>query len=218
MWRLPCARRMRLLLTLALACRRSERDRGRLVAVELHGRLCRRDVPARSGCGRFALARDRCRAPLWCAADPCQYYDDGRCAVLRRCAMGDCGTGGPVVSGTLPDAIGSLACRSKITRLCARPPARRSRPCGRHPTPLSARPGTSPPTHAARRVIAGYPGLVGTVPPTISALTALTRLCVRPSSSRCGPCRAARAHGCACASACSTERDQALGQVWLRRS
>jgi hypothetical protein len=29
----------------------------------------------------------------------------------------DCGTAGPVVSGTLSDAIGSLACRSKITIL-----------------------------------------------------------------------------------------------------
>ncbi len=37
-------------------CRRGELDRGRLVAVELHGQLRRRDVPARSGCGRFALA------------------------------------------------------------------------------------------------------------------------------------------------------------------
>ncbi len=86
-----------------------------------------------------------------------------------------------------------------------------------NPTPFVFS-GTSPPTHRARRVIDGYPGLVGTVPSTISTLTALTHLCVRPSSSRCGPCRAARAHGCACAPACSTERDQALGQVWLRRS
>ena len=41
------------------------------------------------------------------------------------------------------------------------------------------------PTHSARRVFAGYPGLVGSVPPTISALTALTYLCVpfaRPGS------------------------------------
>jgi hypothetical protein len=78
-----------------------------------------------------------------------------------------------------------LACRSKITSVCARQPARRSRRCSRPPTHLSARPGTSPPTHAARRVLAGYPGLVGSVPPTISALTALTRLCApfaRPGS------------------------------------
>ena len=50
---------------------------------------------------------------------------------------------------------------------------------------ISARPGTAPPTHSARRVFAGYPGLVGSVPPAISALTALTRLCVpfaRPGS------------------------------------
>ncbi len=38
-------------------CRRGERDRGRLVGVELCGQLRRHDVPARSGCGRFALAR-----------------------------------------------------------------------------------------------------------------------------------------------------------------
>ncbi len=42
---------------------------------------------------------------------------------------------------------------------------------------ISARPGTSPPTHAARRNFAYDPGLVGSVPPTISALTALTYLC-----------------------------------------
>ena len=40
-------------------CRRGERDRRRLVAVELHGRLRRRDVPTRSGCGRLALWRAR---------------------------------------------------------------------------------------------------------------------------------------------------------------
>ena len=50
-----------LTLALALACRRGERDRGRLVAVELRGRLRRHDVPARSGCGRFALWRARSR-------------------------------------------------------------------------------------------------------------------------------------------------------------
>ena len=40
-----------------LACRRGERDRGRLLAVELRGQLRRRGVPAWSVCGRFALAR-----------------------------------------------------------------------------------------------------------------------------------------------------------------
>ena len=113
--------------TSALACRRSERDRGRLVAVELHGQLRRRDVPARSGCGRIARARLHRSARQWlCSADPCfQFASDGECDVPQYCAAGDyidCGTVGPVVSGTLPDAIGSLACRSKITRLCARPP------------------------------------------------------------------------------------------------
>jgi hypothetical protein len=70
-------------------------------------------------------ARDRARATFWCAADPCPYAGNSACDVPRYCAAGDyidCCTVGPVVSGTLPDAIGSLACRSKITGLCARPP------------------------------------------------------------------------------------------------
>jgi hypothetical protein len=57
--------------------------------------------------------------------------------------------------------------------------------CSRHSSPFSARPGTSTPTHAVRRFFAGYPGLVGSAPPAISALTALTFLCVpfaRPGS------------------------------------
>ncbi len=165
---------------IALACRRGEHDRGRLVAVELHGQLCRRDVHARCRCGRLALAHNHHNVIVTscCAADPCPYANDGQCDVPRFCSAGDyldCRTVGPVVSGTLPDTIGSLACRSKITSVCARQPARR---CSRHPTPLSAGPCTSPPTHAARRVIAGYPGVVGSVPPTISALTALTAMCV----------------------------------------
>ncbi len=122
-----CTRRMRLLLTLALACRRRERDRGRLVAVELHGRLRRRDVHAQSGCGRFALAHNHHNVYVtsWCAAEPCQSASDGECDVPRYCAAGDyidCGRAGPVIGGTLPEAIGSLACRSKITSVCARPP------------------------------------------------------------------------------------------------
>jgi hypothetical protein len=51
-----------------------------------------------------------------------------------------------------------------------------------------------PPTHSARRVIAGYPGLVGSVPTTISALTALTSLCVPWPGSPPRACFAAR--GC----------------------
>ncbi len=51
--------------------------------------------------------------------------------------------------------------------------------------------------HAARRVLAGYPGLVGSVPPTISALTALTYL-YAPTRGRARRRRgdAARARGC----------------------
>ncbi len=150
------------------------------MAVELHGQLRRRDVLARSRCGRFALARDRGRAPLLGAADPCQYANTGKCDVPLYCAAGDyldCRTVGPVVSGTLPDAIGSLACRSKITRLCARPPSAALVPTAfTHPCKRPA--CTSPPTRSARRVFAGYPGLIGTVPPTISALTALTYMYV----------------------------------------
>jgi hypothetical protein len=68
-------------------------------------------------------ARDRGRATLWCAADPCESANDGECDVPQYCATGDyidCGTAGPVVNGTLPDAIGSLACKSKITEVYAR--------------------------------------------------------------------------------------------------
>jgi hypothetical protein len=129
-------------LPLTLACRRRERDHDRRVAVELHGQLRRHDVHAWTRCGRFALTRDRGRATLWCAADPCVSASDGDCDVPRYCAAGDyidCGASGPVVNGTLPDAMGSLTCRSKITRVCARPPARRSCPCNVHPTPQAPR-------------------------------------------------------------------------------
>jgi hypothetical protein len=104
------------------------------MAVELHGRLLRRNVPARSRCGRFALVHGIVAVRhLWCSADPCQFANDGQCDVPRSCFAGDyidCGRAGPVVSGTLPEAIGSLACRSKITSVCARRRAL-SRPCPR---------------------------------------------------------------------------------------
>jgi hypothetical protein len=125
-------------------------------------------------------ARNRGCVTLWCAADPCQYAGNGDCDVPRLCATGDhldCGTQGPVVSGTLPDAIGSLACRAKITRLCARPPTAALVPAAFIPH-LEDPARTSVPTHSARRVFAGYSGLIGTVPSSISALTALTRLYV----------------------------------------
>ena len=68
------------------------------------------------------------------------------------------------------------------------------------------------PTHSARRDIAGYLGLVGTVPPTISALTALTRLCV-PMRGR-APAYAAQLPRCTSVwlRAIGPVRDQAHGR------
>ena len=45
---------------------------------------------------------------------------DGKCDVPRFCSLGDyrdCGMTVPDLNATLPDAIGSLVCRSKITRM-----------------------------------------------------------------------------------------------------
>ena len=45
---------------------------------------------------------------------------DGKCDVPRFCSFGDyrdCGMTVPDLNATLPDAIGSLVCRSKITRM-----------------------------------------------------------------------------------------------------
>ena len=50
-----------------------------------------------------------------CSADPCDFVSDGECNVPEDCSFGDfhdCG-----INATLPDAIGSLVCRSKITRM-----------------------------------------------------------------------------------------------------
>jgi hypothetical protein len=76
-------------LPLTLACRRGERDRGRLVAVELRGRLRRRNVHARSGCGRFALARARSRARD--VVVRCRPVPMGGQRLLRRAAVLRCG-------------------------------------------------------------------------------------------------------------------------------
>ena len=76
------------MLARARACRRRERDRGRLVAVELHGRLRRRNVPARSGCGRFALSRARswpCNTLVRCRPLPICGQQRLRRAALLRC-------------------------------------------------------------------------------------------------------------------------------------
>jgi hypothetical protein len=59
---------------------------------------------------------------MWCSADPCKFVNDGTCDVPRLCATGDyidCGSVGPVVNGTLPNAIGSLTCTSKIIAVYA---------------------------------------------------------------------------------------------------
>ena len=45
---------------------------------------------------------------------------DGTCDVPKHCSFGDygdCGMTVPDLNATLPDAIGSLVCRSKITRM-----------------------------------------------------------------------------------------------------
>jgi hypothetical protein len=221
---------MCLLLTLAVACRRREHDRGRLVAVELHGRLRRHDVPARSGCGRFARAR---------AIVAVRY-----CGALQTRANG-WATATATCRSTVPRATTSTAAPRGLssagrcpTRSAAWRAGRRSRACApaRRPAALaaaaalprvlSARPGTSPPTRAARRVITGYPGLVGSVPPTISALTALNVLCVpfaRPGSPptrrlrRSVSAAAARGRHTFGAAACLAWRDQALVQERLYR-
>ena len=60
-------------------------------------------------------------------ADPCEFANDGECDVPAYCDAGDhadCGGVAPVINGTLPDAIGSLPCRSKIEKMCACSPAR----------------------------------------------------------------------------------------------
>ena len=55
-----------------------------------------------------------------CSADPCKFVSDGTCDVPKRCSLGDygdCGITVPDLNATLPDAISSLVCRSKITRM-----------------------------------------------------------------------------------------------------
>jgi hypothetical protein len=192
------------LSTLARACRRGERDRGRLVAVELHGQLRRRDVPARSGCDRFALARAIVAVRLCGAQARRGLSSAGRCPTR------------------------SVAWRaSRRSRACA--PARRPAAL----VPAAAIPRLYAPglvlrlSRTARRVITGYPGLVGTVPPTISALTAITSMYVpctrgRFCSHRCGACLAAqlRGRGWAVGSArphAFAARDQVFVQERLHR-
>jgi hypothetical protein len=217
---------MRLPLTLALACRRrGERDCRRLVAVELHGQLRQRDVPARSGYGRFARAR-AIVAVRYCGALQTR-------ANIRATAPATCRSTALRATTSTAAPWGLSSAGRCPTRLAAWRAGRRSRACApaRRPaaaaaTPLSAGPCTSPPTHAARRVIAGYPGLVGSVPPAISALSALTFLCVpfaRPGSPPtrrllcCASAAAARGRSIFGAAAPFFVRDQGLGHEPLLR-
>ncbi len=112
--------------------------------MELRSQLPRLGVRARSGYGARPCARMLGGVTASCSADPCRYQNDGVCDVPAHCAFGDyvdckdcltCGRGGVMgdlnsrssksamllVNGTLPDAIGSLACRSKITSMYAHP-------------------------------------------------------------------------------------------------
>jgi hypothetical protein len=120
-----------------------------------------------------------------CAADPCKFANDDTCDVPEYCTEGDyvdCATAGnPVITGTLPREIGVLSCRSKITDVYAAvPPAApadaANQPCHPHED------------HCRCRVFSGYPGLVGALPATLSALTAVSRMCA-PAHPKC-PMRA----------------------------
>jgi hypothetical protein len=137
---------MRLPLTLALACRRGERDRGRLVAVELHGRLRRHDlqndVHARSRCGRLARAR---------AIDALR-----RCGALQTLANMQT-TAAATCRGPAPGATTSTAAERGLSSAgrCPRRSAawragRRSRACAPVRRPAALVP-TEPPSHAFKR-------------------------------------------------------------------
>jgi hypothetical protein len=169
-------------MPLTLACRRGERDRGRLVAVELRGRLRRRDVPARSGCGRIARAR-AIVAVRHCGALQTR-------ANLRATAAATCRGSAPRETTSTAARWGLSSMGRCPTRSAAWRAGRRSRDCAPLQPPSHALTRFcmvlhEPSTHAAHRIIKGYPGLVGSLPPTISALTTLTWLCAlfaRPGS------------------------------------
>ncbi len=167
-----------------------------------------------------------------CSADPCRYQNDGVCDVpgieLKNCAFGDyvdckdcltCGRGRVMgdwnemngrssksamlrVNGTLPDAIGSLACRSKITSMYAHPQLASSSLSMCFLRSLPARIGVNnfvrPLARAASvcdsccRIFDQQPFLVGTVPLTISALTRLYCLYAPPPPDRLQPPLGAR--------------------------
>jgi hypothetical protein len=106
-----------------------------------------------------------------CAADPCKFANDGICHVPKYCTRGDyvdCATAGnPVINGSLPREIGMLSCRSKITDVYATvPPAA--------PADAANEPRRPHEDHCRCRVFSGYRGLVGSLPATLSALTAVS--------------------------------------------
>jgi hypothetical protein len=184
--------------------------------VELRSQLPRLGVCARSGYGVRRCARVLGAVTASCSADPCPFQNDGLCDVSAcaqaHCAFGDyadchnCGTacaeGGVIgdfvgrssksamllVNGTLPDTIGSLACRSKITSVYAHPQLVTLSLHAFPPFASSPRVGVDvdnfvrPLARAASvfdsccRIFDQQPLLVGTVPLTISALTRLSHL------------------------------------------
>ena len=101
------------------------------MAVELRDPLRHNNVPAHFGyCFRIVCERLLGRQQQHdggAFADPCIHQNDGVCQGPpdgNVCSAGDyddCGTAWPVINGTLPDAIGSLTCRSKITDVYSRP-------------------------------------------------------------------------------------------------
>ena len=120
-----------------------------------------------------------------CAADPCKYANNGHCNVPEYCTKGDyvdCATAGnPAINGTLPREIGMLSCRAKITDVYAAVPPAAPADAANPP----CRPHTE---HCRCRVFRGYRGLVGSLPATISALTAVSRMyALAPPKCPCQP-------------------------------
>jgi hypothetical protein len=90
------------------------------------------------------------------------------------CVLGPGTAGTPAINGTLPREIGMLSCRSKITDVYATaPPAA--------PADAAYQPCRPHEDHCRCRVFRGYRGLVGSLPATISALTAVSRMCAPAS-------------------------------------
>ncbi len=217
---------MRLLLTLALACRRRERDRGRLVAVELHGQLRRHDVPARSWCGRFALARARSRprdVVVRCRPLPiCKRRRMRRAALLRHGRLHRLRHGGACRQRDAARGDRQLGVPVEDHARVRLRAYRRSRRCSRRPTPFQ-RPARYFASHA--RCSQGHHRL-----PRPSRQRAADDLRADRAHGAVRPLRAAwlaadAAHASLCergrlmfgAAACLAVRDQGLGQERLHR-